>query len=232
MHSSQVMPDHSQKITPLEIVDWGCTEYAEALSRQQHIVTDRIKGAVGDRLILTEHNAVYTLGRRKGARKHLLWDANTIKNAGIALHQSNRGGDITYHGPGQIVAYPILSLRPRKDLHAYLRDLEEVVIRTLKHYDIKATRRDGLTGVWVETRKICAFGVAVKSWVTYHGLALNIDPDLSHFSGILACGITDGTVTSMAAEMGSRIDGDLVKSRLAVEFQNVFRDILNANGYR
>ena len=139
------------------------------------------------------------------------------------MYQSNRGGDITYHGPGQIIAYPIISLSQRKDLHAYLRDLEEVVIRTLKSYDLYAARREGMTGIWIENRKICALGVAVKSWVTYHGLALNVDPDLSHFSGIIPCGITDGTVTSMSAEMNQIIDLLEVKSRLAVEFQEVFK---------
>ena len=137
--------------------------------------------------------------------------------------RSNRGGDITYHGPGQIVVYPIVSLLARKDLHAYLRDLELVVIQTLKYFNLETSRRDGQTGIWIENqRKICAIGVAVRSWVTYHGLALNLNPDLSHFNGIVPCGITDGEVTSISMELNNPPSQKMIKSRLAVEFEAVF----------
>jgi lipoate-protein ligase B len=122
------------------------------------------------------------------------------------------------------VGYPILSLQERRDLHAYLRDLEEVVIRTLSTFGLQTARRKDKTGIWLGERKICAIGVAVRSWVTYHGFALNVSPDMNHFSGIVPCGITDGTVTSMQAELGGTIDLDVVKARLAVEFQKVFRN--------
>ncbi|MGB0344797.1 MAG: lipoyl(octanoyl) transferase LipB [Coraliomargarita sp.] len=224
------MTGSTEPAEPIEVLDWGRTEYAEALQRQKALVDERINDRVPDTLVFTGHPPVFTLGLRNGAEQHILWDEERRASAGIALHQSNRGGDITYHGPGQIVAYPIFSLRSRKDLHAYLRDLEEVVIRTLAHFDLQAARREGLTGIWIEKRKICALGVAVKSWVTYHGLALNIDPDLAHFSGIVPCGITDGTVTSMAAELRKPIESADVKSRLAVEFRQVFGKASNTNG--
>lgn len=224
------MTGKNKQAKPLAIVEWGQTGYAEALQRQKVLVTERMEDRVTDTLVFTEHDPVFTLGMRSGAEQHLLWDETMRSRAGIRLHKSNRGGDITYHGPGQAVAYPIISLHDRKDLHAYLRDLEEVVIRTLAYFDLKAARRDGLTGIWIEKRKICALGVAVKSWITYHGLALNLDPDLSHFSGIVPCGITDGTVTSMGVELGKAIDSTEVKSRLAVEFQQVFGNVLLENG--
>ena len=151
-------------------------------------------------------------------------ELDKLKAQGVSVIHSNRGGDITYHGPGQIVGYPIISLQERRDLHAYLRDLEQVVIRTLATFGLETARRDGKTGIWLGERKICAIGVAVRTWVTYHGFALNVNPDMSHFTGIVPCGITDGTVTSMQAELGETIDLGIVKARLAVEFQKVFRN--------
>jgi lipoate-protein ligase B len=166
---------------------------------------------------------------RKGAEQHLIWNEAQLKAKGVQVIRSNRGGDITYHGPGQIVGYPIISLQARRDLHAYLRDLEEVVIRTLATFGLQTARRDGQTGIWLDARKICAIGVAVRSWVTYHGFALNVNPDMGHFAGIVPCGITDGTVTSMQAELGGTIDLDDVQARLAVEFKNVFRNTAAPN---
>ena len=216
------MSQDSQQSHPLEVIDWGRTEYGAAFEQQKKRVERRRDGAVPDALIFTEHDPVYTMGMRKGADQHLIWQEDELARQGIALHQSNRGGDITYHGPGQIVGYPILSLQHRKDLHAYLRDLEEVVIRTLAHFGLQSAHRDGKTGIWLDSRKICAIGVAVRTWITYHGFALNVEPDLNHFSGIVPCGITDGTVTSMALELGKSVDPAEVKSRLAVEFQSIF----------
>jgi lipoate-protein ligase B len=224
------MSEAHKQANLLAVVDWGRTEYVDALRRQKALLADRMNEQAPDTLLLTEHEPIFTLGMRRGAEQHLVWTQEQRKKAGIDLYQSNRGGDITYHGPGQIVAYPIISLRERKDLHAYLRDLEEVVIRTLAGFGLITGRRAGLTGIWIEQRKICALGVAVKSWVTYHGLALNVDPDLSHFSGIIPCGITEGTVTSMAAEMSRPIDELEVKARLAVEFQQVFGKTTATNG--
>jgi lipoate-protein ligase B len=129
-----------------------------------------------------------------------------------------------------LVGYPIVSLQHRKDLHAYLRDLEEVVIATLETYGLPASRREGKTGIWIETRKICAIGVAVRSWITYHGFALNIAPNLSHFSGIIPCGITDGTVTSLQQELAIIPTNAEVKARLAVEFRRIFKNTLQLHG--
>lgn len=211
----------------IEHIDWGHTDYETAFEQQKARVDARRSDLCGDALIFTEHAPVYTIGLRKGAAQHLLWSHQQCSEQGIAIFQSNRGGDITYHGPGQIVGYPILSLCHRKDLHAYLRDLEEVVIRTLAIYGLPSARREGKTGIWIDQqRKICAIGVAVRSWVTYHGFALNVCPDMSHFSGIVPCGITDGTVTSLARELGRNIDIADVKARLAVEFGRIFANTL------
>ncbi len=209
---------------PLDIIDWGRTEYEDAFARQKALVDLRRAGDAPDTLIFTEHAPVYTIGMRKGAEQHLIWNEAQLKAQGVTVIRSNRGGDITYHGPGQIVGYPILSLQERRDLHAYLRDLEAVVIRTLATFGLQSARREGKTGIWLDERKICAIGVAVRTWVTYHGFALNVNPDMSHFNGIVPCGITDGTVTSLQAELGETIDLAIVKARLAVEFQKVFRN--------
>lgn len=209
----------------IEVIDWGHTEYEEALARQKTRVEQRRSGLCGDALIFTEHAPVYTIGLRKGAAQHLVWTEVECARRGIAVVQSNRGGDITYHGPGQIVGYPIVSLQDRRDLHAYLRDLEEVVIRTLAAYNLKSARREGKTGIWIDNeRKICAIGVAVRSWISYHGFALNVGPDMTHFEGIVPCGITDGTVTSLANELDKSVDITELKARLAVEFKRVFRN--------
>lgn len=184
------------------VVDWGRTRYAEALARQFELVGRRIAGEVPDTLVFTEHEPVFTKGVRREAGEHLLWSASELGERGIEVHDTNRGGDITYHGPGQIVGYPIIDLNPRRDLHAYLRFLEQVMIDTAAAFGIAAGRREGKTGIWIENRKLAAIGVAVKKWVTHHGFAFNVDPDLSHFSGIVPCGITDGTVTSLRVELG------------------------------
>lgn len=206
---------------PLPVHDWGRTAYETATSRQLTQVQQRIDGDVGDALVFTEHDPVYTVGLRAGAAAHLLWDPQKLADRGITVAQTNRGGDITYHGPGQVVGYPIVDLSPRKDLHAYLRFLEEVMIRAVGCFGLAATRREGLTGIWVGSRKIAAIGVAVRRWVAYHGFALNVDPDLAHFDGIVPCGITsaDGTVTSLARELNQVPPVAEVKAVLAREFR-------------
>ncbi len=205
-----------------QTIDWGRTTYSDALQRQLDLVSARQAGTVADTLVLTEHEPVYTIGARPGADKHLVWEEKALRKMGIQVVKTNRGGDITYHGPGQIVGYPIISLAGKKDLHAYLRDLEEVLIRSVRSFGIDATRRDGKTGIWIEDRKIAAIGVAVKTWITYHGFALNVDPDLNHFSGIVPCGITDGTVTSLARECSHPPLPGQVKARLVREFWQLF----------
>lgn len=204
----------------LSLIDWGRTEYRAAWKRQEILVTQRIADEIGDTLVFTEHDPVFTVGLRGGADAHLIWTAAELHDAGVAVEKTNRGGDITYHGPGQVVGYPILSLAPRKDLHAYLRFLEQVVINALASLGLAAARREGKTGIWLGRRKIAAVGVAVRRWVTYHGFALNVDPNLTHFDGIVPCGISaaDGTVTSLRAEIGRTIDLREVKGVLHVEF--------------
>lgn len=196
----------SPAAAPLAVVRWGRVAYADALARQTAIQGERLAGTAPDTLVLTEHDAVFTLGLRAGAEKNLVWDAASLARENIALHPTNRGGDITYHGPGQLVAYPIVSLETRRDLHAYLRFLEDVLIAVAARHGLAAARRDGLTGIWIADRKLAAIGVSVRRWVTMHGIALNVSPDLRHFGGIVPCGIaaTDGTVTSLAAELGAR----------------------------
>lgn len=182
------------------------------------LLAQRQADQIGDTLILTEHEPVFTLGVRRESGDHLIWNPAQLAERSIAVVQSNRGGDITYHGPGQLVGYPIISLAPRKDLHAYLRFIEQVLINSVAHFGLVADRRAGKTGIWLGPRKIAAIGVAVKKWTTYHGFALNVSPDLTHFTGIVPCGITDGTVTSMQGELGTAPDLAEVKTVVATEF--------------
>ena len=201
-----------------ETLDWGRTHHEEAFRRQQELVAQRVAGTIGDTLVFTEHEPVFTLGVRSGADQHLIWDPAELQRRGIEVVTTNRGGDITYHGPGQVVGYPIISLAPRKDLHAYLRFVEQVLINTVGTFGLVADRRAGKTGIWLGPRKIAAIGVAVKKWTTYHGFALNVNPDLAAFAGIVPCGITDGTVTSMQRELGRAVDLAEVKQVIANEF--------------
>lgn len=205
----------------LKIVRWGRLAYDVALERQTALQTARLEGRAPDTLALLEHDPVFTLGLRVGAERHLLWDQARLTAEGVSVRETNRGGDITYHGPGQLVAYPIVSLERRRDLHAYLRFLEEVLIATAARHGVTATRRDGLTGIWVGARKLAAIGVGVRRWVTLHGVALNVAPDLKHFTGIVPCGIQpeQGVVTSLAAELGEHAPSlDAVATTLAEEF--------------
>lgn len=213
----------------ISVLDWGRTGYADAWHRQDELVGQRIAGAIGDTLVFTEHEPVFTLGLRQGAGANLVWDEARLAREGVAVVQSNRGGDITYHGPGQIVGYPIVSLVTHQDLHAYLRFLEQVLINSLGSLGLASARREGKTGIWLGARKIAALGVAVKRWVTYHGFALNVNANLAHFDGIVPCGIgaADGTVTSMQAELGREIDVAEVKAVLAAEFGKLLPEFLS-----
>ena len=171
-----------------------------------------------DILLLLEHLPVYTIGR--GSNREFLQDADRI--TGVEVHQIERGGEVTYHCPGQIVGYPILNLRHyRKDVHWYLRQLEEVIIQVLAQYDLRGERIPGLTGVWVEGRKVAAIGIKVSRWVTMHGFALNVCPDLKGFEYIVPCGISDRAVGSMA-EFRSDITLDEVRPMVARTFAKVF----------
>jgi len=213
-------PTHPAPSSALAVADWGRTAYADAWQRQEELVAARNDGRAPDTLVFTEHNPVFTMGVRRGAEQNLLWQAAELQRRGIEVVTTNRGGDITYHGPGQIVGYPIINLAPRKDLHAYLRFLEDVMIASVARFGLAAGRNPGKTGIWIEKRKIAAIGVAVKKWTTFHGFALNVNTDLAPFTGIIPCGITaaDGTVTSMQRELGRVVDVDDVKRVLADEF--------------
>lgn len=218
------MPNHLHASTPalaLDVIDWGRTAYADAWRRQEELVAARNDGRAADTLVFTEHDPVFTMGVRRGAGQNLLWNSAELARRGIEVVTTNRGGDITYHGPGQIVGYPIINLAPRKDLHAYLRFLEDVMIATVARYGLTAGRNPGKTGIWIEKRKIAAIGVAVKKWTTFHGFALNVNTDLAPFTGIIPCGITaaDGTVTSMHLELHRPVDFAAVKQALADEFR-------------
>ena len=205
-------------------LDWGRTRYEAAWRAQDELVARRIAGEIGDTLVFTEHEPVYTIGLRSGAEKNVVWDPAHLALEGIEVVKTNRGGDITYHGPGQVVGYPVVNLAPRQDLHAYLRFLEQVLINSVGQFGLAADRRAGKTGIWLGPRKIAAIGVAVKRWTTFHGFALNVNTDLTPFSGIVPCGITDGTVTSMQLELGRPVDEAGVKQVLATEFWRMLPD--------
>jgi lipoyl(octanoyl) transferase len=210
------------------VLDWGRTRYEAAWRAQDELVARRIAGEIPDTLVFTEHAPVYTVGLRSGAEHNLVWDSAHLAREGIEVVKTNRGGDITYHGPGQLVGYPIVDLTPHKDLHEYLRFLEQVMINTAGTFGLAATRREGKTGIWVGTRKVAAIGVAVRRWVAYHGFALNVNPDLAYFQGIVPCGISaaEGTVTSLQAELGRELDVADVKNRLAIEFRDLLPKFL------
>ena len=178
-------------------------------------------------LLWVEHQPVYTLGKR-GDLSNLLLNQKQLKKRGIAFYKTNRGGDITYHGPGQIVGYPIFDLDNFfTDIHKYLRFLEEAIILTLEEYGLKGARSDGETGVWLDVgtpfaRKICAMGVKASRWVTMHGFALNINTDLSYFEYIVPCGIQGKAVTSLEKELGRNVPFEEVKTKLKVHFAHLF----------
>ncbi|MDX1647866.1 MAG: lipoyl(octanoyl) transferase LipB [Longimicrobiales bacterium] len=188
----------------LSVLRLGPVPYGEALAHQSELVRKRRAGIVDDTLMLLEHPHVITLGS-SSRPEHVLADDEERHRLGIELFEVGRGGDVTYHGPGQLVAYPIVDLKPdRKDLHRYLRDLETVLIRVAAEHGIAATRSEAGTGVWTERGKLAAIGIRVSSgWITSHGVALNVRPDLGYFETIIPCGIEDRGVTSLERELDS-----------------------------
>jgi lipoate-protein ligase B len=205
-------------------VRWlGRLPYAEALELQETMVEERRRGAAPDTLLLLEHPHVITLGTASQPEHVLLGEAERRARS-IELFETGRGGDVTYHGPGQLVGYPILDLKPdRKDLHRYLRDLEEVLIRAAGVFGVAAFRSSGLTGVWTPGGKVAAIGVRVSSgWITSHGFALNVDTDLDFFGAIVPCGIPDRPVTSLARETGRAVTLEEVRPPLVHAFASVF----------
>lgn len=222
----------------VKIHDIGLVDYEEALNFQLKLFNEIIDTKISNRknrtnvktknhLVFVEHNSVYTLGK-SGKISNLLLDENDLKKNDIKFYNTNRGGDITYHGPGQIVCYPILDLDNFfTDVHKYLRFLEEIIILTLRDYGIKGERSENETGVWLDVntrnpRKICALGVKASRWVTMHGLALNVNNDLSYFNDIVPCGIKDKSVTSISVECKKNIEENFLKEKIIKNFLKLF----------
>ena len=214
----------------LEVLRLGRIGYNEALALQQHLAEERKHARIPDTLLLLEHPHVLTVGvRRGGGRANILATPETLDQLGVAVCEAGRGGDVTYHGPGQLVGYPILDLRPdRQDVHRYVRDLEDVLIRVCGDFGLAAQRLPGLTGAWVDDgshglQKVAAIGVRIARWITCHGFALNVHTDLDFFRLIIPCGIADRGVTSLQALTGAPVHMAAVEERLIQHFAAVFQ---------
>ncbi|MCX6170847.1 MAG: lipoyl(octanoyl) transferase LipB [Ignavibacteriales bacterium] len=202
--------------------DLGLLDYKQAWDLQKEIFDLRLRNEISDTLFLLEHPHTYTLGK-VAEKENLITSESQLKELGVSVFEIDRGGDITYHGPGQIVGYPILKLSDwKEDTHQYLRGLEEVIILTCREYGIETERNPKYTGVWIGERKIAAIGIKVSRWITMHGFAFNINTDLSYFGGIIPCGIKDKDVTSLQRELGREISIDEVKEKLIMNFKKVF----------
>ncbi len=218
-------------MTEVSVRRLGRVDYQASLDLQAALVEDRRAGRIGDTLLLLEHPPVITLGvmTRLGPR-HILASDEELSRQGVTVHETGRGGDVTYHGPGQLVGYPIFDLKPdRCDVHKYVRDLEEVLIRALGEFGIEASRVKGLSGVWVSAggpvgneRKIAAIGVRISRWITSHGFALNVATDLRHFQLIVPCGIADRGVTSMEGELRRSVPPAEIEDAIVRGFTAVF----------
>ncbi|GIV45623.1 MAG: octanoyltransferase [Ignavibacterium sp.] len=207
----------------LNIINLGVEPYKKIWDFQHQLHKLRVDGKIDDVFILLEHSNVYTLGKI-AKREHLLVSPQKLTEEKIDLFEIDRGGDITYHGPGQIVGYPIIKLdNLYQDIHRYLRELEEIIIQTLKVYQIDGERHPKYTGVWIGNEKIAAIGIKVSRWVTMHGFAFNINTDLSYFGKIIPCGITDKGVTSLENILKKKISIEEVKSHLIENFVQIFR---------
>lgn len=192
--------DSANVRAPLEVIDLGRRSYEEVYALQQERLDQRVAGEVPDALFLVEHDAVVTRGRRSAE--------NDVEDVPFPVVSIERGGEATYHGPGQLVAYPVIGLpEGRRDLHRYLRDLEEVVIETLRAFDVEGRRAEGYTGVWIDQKKVCSIGVAVRRWVAWHGLALNVTTDLSAFQSFAPCGLNASVMTRLADHLALEREG-------------------------
>jgi lipoyl(octanoyl) transferase len=202
----------------------GVVPYGDGLELQRDLVERRKAGAIPDQLLLLEHPPVITLGvKTRNDRSHVVATPQALEEEGVEVFESGRGGDVTYHGPGQLVGYPIVDLRPdRCDVHRYVRDLEDVLIRAAAAFGITASRLAGLTGVWVGDEKLAAIGVRIARWITSHGFALNVSTNLSHFGLIVPCGITDKGVTSLERLLGSPVSMRDVEDAVIEAFCAVF----------
>tara|TARA_B110000014_G_C20072696_1_gene559607 strand:+ start:224 stop:862 length:639 start_codon:yes stop_codon:yes gene_type:complete len=205
--------------TAYNILDLGMSRYEDAWNLQKQLQSQRISGQIEDHLLLVEHFPVYTLGKNS-PKEHLL----VQESESISIIQTDRGGNITFHGPGQLVGYPILDLNHyKKSVSWYMRELEQLIIDVLKEYNINAGRKKGLTGTWVRDKKIAALGVRISKWVTMHGFSLNINPDLKYYQGIIPCGISEYGVTSMAKILGENVPSMMeIKETLVKHFISKF----------
>ena len=202
--------------------DLGMIDYKDAWDLQKNIFDLRLRNEINDTLFLLEHPHTYTLGK-VAEKENLISSEVQLKELGVSVYEIDRGGDITYHGPGQIVGYPIIKLSDwKEDTHLYLRGLEEVIIQTCAEYGLITGRNPKHTGVWIGERKIAAIGIKISRWITMHGLAFNVNTDLAFFGGIIPCGIKDKDVTSLQRELGREIEIDKVKDKLIKNFQKIF----------
>jgi len=200
----------------------GLVEYREAYHLQRKLLRQRFDGEIKDTILLLEHLPTITIGK-SGKLENVLVSQAQLAREGISLFFTDRGGDVTYHGPGQLVAYPIIDLRNRgRDIHRYVHDLEEVVIRTLSSFSIGADRDDSHAGVWVKGEEIAAIGLSIKRWITMHGIALNVNPKLEHFSLINPCGFSDRKATSISKLLSQDVPMEEVTHRLIAHFSDVF----------
>lgn len=201
----------------------GLVSYADGLELQRALVDDRKAGRIPNTLLLLQHPHVLTIGVKKDGRQHILAAPDLLAARGVEVFETGRGGDVTYHGPGQLVGYPIFDLHPdRRDVHKYVRDLEEVMIRACADYGLAADRVKGMSGTWIRDAKIGAIGVRISRWVTSHGFAFNVTTDLDFFNLIVPCGIADKAVTSLAAQLGRPIPMAEVEDALIRHFTGVF----------
>jgi len=202
--------------------DLGLADYSESLSLQKELVGRRLSGEISDTLLLLEHTPTITMGT-SGGEDGLLVSPEIIERAGIKIIKTDRGGDVTYHGPGQLVGYPIFDLREHgKDVHVFLRNLELMVIESLSDFGVIGETIPGLTGVWVGGEKICSIGLAVRRWISYHGFALNVETDFDHWSFIHPCGLVDRKVTSLGRLLGESPGMDRVKESVVAKCGQVF----------
>ena len=211
-------------VRTVEVRRLGMISYAEGLEIQKGLVEQRKAGTIPDQLLLLEHPPVITLGvKSRNGRSHIIASPALLEAEGVEVFETGRGGDVTYHGPGQLVGYPIIDLKPdRCDVHQYVRDLEEVMIRMAASFGVRAGRIPGLTGAWVGDAKLAAIGVRIARWVTSHGFAFNVNTALSHFDLIVPCGINDKGVTSLNKLIGREIVMEEVESSAAESFKQVF----------
>ena len=201
----------------------GVVRYADALELQRALVEERKAGRIPDTLLLLQHPHVLTIGVKKNGRQHILAEPETLAARGVEVFETGRGGDVTYHGPGQLVGYPIIDLHPdRRDVHKYVRDLEAVMIGVCADYGLAADRVKGMSGAWIGDAKIGAIGVRISRWVTSHGFAFNVTTDLDFFNLIVPCGIAGKAVTSLASQLDRQVPMAEVEDRFIRHFSTVF----------